>query len=90
MDLGKIRSKPANMEVNRLESEMSFMQVRSTLTLTERLQQVSAAICFNRKEMAYVRLEGIAGADNAYSFINMFGRCHIVAKVGGRCIHQPL
>ncbi len=37
-------------------------------------------ICQNRRETAKVRLEAIAGADNPYSILQVFGRGHVIAK----------
>jgi hypothetical protein len=41
------------------------------------------AICVNRREIAHTRLEAIAGADNPYSLITIFGRGHLAIKAGG-------
>jgi hypothetical protein len=37
----------------------------------------------NRREIAHTRLEAIAGADNPYSLITIFGRGHLAIKAGG-------
>jgi hypothetical protein len=42
------------------------------------------AICENRWDIARTRLEAIAGADNPYSLISIFGRGHLDIKAGGR------
>jgi hypothetical protein len=44
---------------------------------------VRGAICENRQEIAQTRLEVIAGADNPYSLITIFGRGHLAIKAGG-------
>jgi hypothetical protein len=62
---------------------MSFMQVRASMSMKEKLRQVRGAICMNRREIAYTRLEAIAGADNPYSLITIFGRGHLAIKAGG-------
>jgi hypothetical protein len=51
-------------EFTRLESELSFLQVRSTMTLQETIRQ------------------GIAGAENPYSLMQVFGRGHQVTRNG--------
>ena len=48
-------------ELTRLESELSFLQVKSTMTLQETIRQVKAEICENRRQIAHMRLESIAG-----------------------------
>jgi hypothetical protein len=40
-------------------------------------------LCVNRREIAHTRLEAIAGADNPYSLITIFGRGHLAIKAGG-------
>jgi hypothetical protein len=40
---------------------MSFMQVRASMSMKEKLRQVRGAICVNRREIANTRLEAIAG-----------------------------
>jgi hypothetical protein len=61
---------------------MSFLQVRASMFMKEKLRQVIGAICVNRREIAYTRLEAIAGADNPYSLITIFGRGHLAFKAG--------
>jgi hypothetical protein len=53
------------------------------MSMKEKLRQVRGAICVNRREIAHTRLEAIAGADNPYSLITIFGRGHLVIKAGG-------
>jgi hypothetical protein len=60
-DRGEVASRKFNMvtteaEFTRLESELSFLQVRSTMTLQEMIRQVKAEICEDRKQIAYMRL----------------------------------
>jgi hypothetical protein len=62
---------------------MSFMQVRASMSMKEKLRQVRGAICENRRDIARTRLEAIAGADNPYSLISTFGRGHLAIKAGG-------
>ena len=69
-------------EFTRLESELSFLQVRSTMTLQETIRQVKAEICEDRKQIAHTRLESIAGAENPYSLMQVFGRGHLVTRNG--------
>jgi hypothetical protein len=70
-------------EFTRLESELSFLQVRSTMTLQETIRQVKAEICEDRKQIAHTRLESIAGAENPYSLMQVFRRGHQVTRNGG-------
>jgi hypothetical protein len=37
----------------------------------------------NRREIAHTGLEALAGADNLYSLIAIFGRGHLAIKAGG-------
>jgi hypothetical protein len=53
------------------------------MSMKEKLRQVRGAICVNRREIAHTRLEAIAGADNPYSLITIFGRGHLAIKAGG-------
>jgi hypothetical protein len=62
---------------------MSYLQVRASMSMKEKLRQVRGAICVNRREIAHTRLEAIAGADNPYSLITIFGRGHLIIKAGG-------
>jgi hypothetical protein len=71
------------MDLTRLESGMSFMQVRASMSMKEKLRQVRGAICENRRDIARTRLEAIAGADNPYSLISTFGGGHLAIKAGG-------
>jgi hypothetical protein len=80
---GRFNDKEGEGDLTRLESGMSFMQVRASISMKEKLRQVRGAICVNRREIAHTRLEAIAGADNPYSLITIFGRGHLAIKAGG-------
>ncbi len=51
--------------------------------MKEKLRQVRGAICENRRDIARTRLEVVAGEDNPYSLISIFGRGHLAIKAGG-------
>jgi hypothetical protein len=80
---GRFTDKEGEGDLTRLESGMSFMQVRASMSMKEKLRQVRGAICVNRREIAHTRLEAIAGADNPYSLITIFGGGHLAIKAGG-------
>jgi hypothetical protein len=80
---GHFNDKDEEGDLTRLESGMSFMQVRASMSMKEKLRQVRGAICVNWREIAHTRLEAIAGADNPYSLITIFGRGHLAIKAGG-------
>lgn len=69
-------------EVSKLESEISFLHVKMSMGLQERLRQVKGEICENRRGTASARLEAIAGSNNPYSLRKTFGRGHLVVKAG--------
>jgi hypothetical protein len=79
----RFSNKEGEGDLRRLESGMSFMQVRASMSMKEKLRQVRGAICVNRTEIAHTRLEAIAVADNPYSLITIFGRGHLAIKAGG-------
>jgi hypothetical protein len=79
---GRFTDKEGEGDLTRLESGMSFMQVRASMSMKEKLRQVRGAICVNQREIAHTRLEAIAGADNPYSLITIFGRGHLAIKAG--------
>ncbi len=79
---GRFSGKEGEADLTRLESGMSFMQVRASM-MKEKLRQVRGAICENRRDIARTRLEAIAGADNPHSLISIFGRGHLAIKAGG-------
>jgi hypothetical protein len=80
---GQFTNKEGEGDLTRLELGMSFFQVRESISMKEKLRQVRGAICMNRREIAHTRLEAIAGADNPYSLITIFGRGHLAIKAGG-------
>ncbi len=79
----RFNDKEGEGDLTRLESGMSFMQVRASMSMKEKLRQVRGAICVNRREIAHTRLEAIAEADNPYSLITIFGRGHLAINAGG-------
>ncbi len=80
---GRFTNKEGEGDLTRLESGMSFLQVRASMSMKEKLRQVREVNCVNRREIAHTRLEAIAGADNPYSLITIFGRGHLAIKAGG-------
>ncbi len=60
------------------------------MLMKEKLRQVRGAICENRRDIARTRLEAIAGADNPYSLISIFGRGHLAIKAGGGVCDEVL
>jgi hypothetical protein len=88
---GRFKEQPAGTDVTKLETSMSFLQIKVSMGLHEKIRQVRHEICQNRRETAHVRLEAIAGADNPYSLLQVFGRGHVITKSGAvayvtRCI----
>ncbi len=79
---GKFNMVTMEAEFTRLESELSFLQVRATMTLQETICQVKAEICEDRKQIAHTRLESITGVENPYSLMQVFGRGHQVTRNG--------
>ncbi len=71
-----------DLDTTRLESTMSFLQIRALMSLQEKIRQVRYEICQSRRETAFVWLEAIAGSDNPYSLPQIFGRGHAIAKSG--------
>ncbi len=58
---GRFSGKEGKADLTRLESGMSFMQVRASMSMKEKLRQVRGAICENRRDIACTRLEAVAG-----------------------------
>jgi hypothetical protein len=79
---GKFSLVTAEAEFTRLESELSFLQDMSTMSLQETIRQVKAEICETGRQVAHLRLESIAGAENPYSLMEVFGKGHLVTKNG--------
>jgi hypothetical protein len=75
---GKLNMVTMEAEFTRLEPELSFLQVRATMTLQETIRQVKAEICEDQKQIAHTRLESITGVENLYSLMQVFGRGHQV------------
>ncbi len=61
---GRFREQPARTDLTKLETSMSFLQIKASMGLHEKIWQVRHEICQNRSETAHVRLEAIAGVDN--------------------------
>jgi hypothetical protein len=66
----------------RLQSELSFLHVKSSISQRDKLRQIRTAICESRRQIAATRLESIARCDNPYSLLQVFGRGHLASKAG--------
>ncbi len=80
---GRFANKEGDVDLTKLESRMSFLQVKSFMSMKKKQRQVRSAICVNQREIAHTRLEAIAGANNPYKLITIFGRGHLAIKAGG-------
>jgi hypothetical protein len=65
-----------------LESEISFLQVKTTMSIQAKIRQVKMEICSNRREIAHTRLESVAGSDNPYSLLQVFGKGITISCAG--------
>jgi hypothetical protein len=79
---GKFLELPTGVDMMRLEILLSFLQIKLTMGLHKKIQQVKHEICQGQWQIAHVRLETIARADNPYSMLEMFRRGHIITKNG--------
>jgi hypothetical protein len=59
---------------------MSFIQVKASMTMREKLRQVRSTICMNWQEITHTRLEPVIWADNPYSLISISGRNHLKGR----------
>jgi hypothetical protein len=64
----------------RLQSELSFLHVKSSISQKDKLRQVRTAICEMRRQIAETRLKSIAGCDNPYLLLQVFGRGLLASK----------
>jgi hypothetical protein len=72
---------PTGVDVTR-QTLMSFLQIKSSMGLLEKIQQVKHQICQSRIETAHVCLEATAGADNPYSLLQWFRSGRTIIKSG--------
>jgi hypothetical protein len=69
----RFTDKGSDADITMLESGMSFLQVKASMTMNEKLKQGEECHMFSRREIARRRLKAIAGADNPHSLITIFG-----------------
>ena len=61
---------------------MGFMHIRTSLSNRELLRQIKVAICENRRQTLFTRIESIAGSDNPYSLTQVIGPGPVISKNG--------
>jgi len=69
-------------DITRVESEMSFLNIRHAISQREKLRQIKLAICEDRRQILMTRLEAIAGSENPYSLLQILGKGHLVTRAG--------
>jgi hypothetical protein len=78
---GRCPDMPVGTDVTRLETSISFVQIKSPMNLQETIRQVKHGICQSRRETVFVCLEAIAGTDNnPYSLLQVFWCGHVITK----------
>jgi hypothetical protein len=68
--------------MTQLESGMSFLKVKTSMTMKDKLRQVQSTICRNLRDIAQ-RVEAMAKADNPNSLIVIFGQGYSAMKASG-------
>jgi hypothetical protein len=51
--VGRLTDKGSNIDVTRLESGMSFLQVKASTTIWEKLRKAKSNLCVNHQEIAH-------------------------------------
>jgi len=69
-------------EMVKVESELSFYAIKSGMSQKEVVRSIRAAVCENRRQILWTRLEAVAGTDNQYSLLQLFGPGHQVSRAG--------
>ncbi len=80
MATGKFPEVPAMADVTSLETSMSFIQIKSSISQHEKNRQVKPEICQSRQKTAIAHLEAIAGADNPLHPAADVRCSHIITK----------
>ncbi len=83
--LPKAASREGEADLTRLESGMSFMQVRASMSMKEKLRQVRGAICENRRDIARTRLEAIVGRTTRTASYPSSDGATLPSRPGERC-----
>jgi len=69
-------------EMVKVESELSFYAIKNGMSQKEVVRSIRAAVCENRRQILWTRLEAVAGTDNQYSLLQLFGPGHQVSRAG--------
>ena len=59
-----------------VESNLRFLQKKTSLSSHEILRQINLAICENRRQILFTRLESVAGSKNPYLLVQVLGPGH--------------
>jgi hypothetical protein len=86
----RLANKEGDVDLTKLESEMSFLQVKASMSMKEKLRQVRSPICMNWREIAHTRLDAIAGANNPFSLITIFGMVHLAINQEEPCLSRDV
>jgi hypothetical protein len=68
--------------MTQLESGMSFLKVKPSMTMKDKLRQVLSTICRNLRDITQ-RVEAMAKAENHNSLIAIFGQGYSAIKASG-------
>ncbi len=70
------------VDMTRLRSRKSFLQVKALMTMSEKLNQVRHLHELQRDSTVHTRLKVVMRADNPYSLIAIFRRGYLAIKAG--------
>jgi hypothetical protein len=73
------------------QTQLGYLHLNSHLHLHQKFEEVQADICQLDRRSMYQKLQAIAGADNRYALLDLFGPGHIILTSGAtayvtRCI----
>ena len=69
-------------ELTQVQTELSFLHVHSSLQVSDRFTLVQTEMCKTDRKTIYNKLQAIAGANNPYSLLDVYGPGHAVYKAG--------
>jgi hypothetical protein len=77
---GNFTNKRSDVDMTRVESVLSYLNIKTSMTMREKLRQVSSTIYVNRIEIAHTRLEAVAEMDYPNSAKAIFGIGYLAIK----------
>ena len=71
-----------NPHLTNTQTQLSFLHINTNLENHKKFEVIQKSICQNERRIMFNKLQAIAGTDNPYALLDLYGKGHVVYRAG--------